>query len=60
MERQAIPGAMKLPPGAKDRERFMALEARVNALEATNKALLGRLDALEATKKPGRPRKEEE
>jgi len=27
--RQAAPGAMKLPPGAKERERFNALEAIV-------------------------------
>ena len=34
MQRPATPGAMKLPAGAKDRERFDALEARVKALEA--------------------------
>lgn len=34
MQRPATPGAMKLPAGAKDRERFNALEARIKTLEA--------------------------
>lgn len=54
MERQAIPGAMKLPPGAKDREKFQLLEARVQGLEKSFKdataaasTLLERVAALE-------------
>jgi hypothetical protein len=39
MERQAIPGAMKLPPGARDREKFQLLEARVQGLEKSLKSL---------------------
>ena len=41
MQREATPGAMKLPTGAKDREKFQLLEAKVNSL-------VSRVDALEA------------
>lgn len=43
MQRPATPGAMKLPAGAKDRERFDALEARVKALELRLETLVNEL-----------------
>ncbi len=53
MQREAMPGAMRIPAGAKDRERFEVLEARMQALAS-------RVDALESAKKPGRPKKDGE
>jgi hypothetical protein len=51
--REAVPGSMRIPAGAKDRERFEILEAKVQALVA-------RVEALETEllkRGPGRPSK---
>lgn len=72
MFRQSLPGAMKMPQGAKDRERFEALEGRVVYLESQlelmastlsdlHALVLDQMDEQDGAKKPkrGRPRKEQ-
>jgi hypothetical protein len=63
MERIANPGAFKVPPGSKDRERFAGLEARLDRLEAFITEVIEReliKPSEEPARRPGRPRKTEE
>lgn len=69
MNRQAVPGAMKMPPGAKERERFNALEAIVKkqgeqlaflaALVEDQAGMIEQLQAAITDPKPGNKKPKE-